>query len=127
MEWVKRGNENTTHQVKKLNLDDLKHFRDRFDVPLTDEDLQEVPYYRPEKESPEISYMLRNRERLGAFAEKNSGFWPTKVPELILSPIGRKRGTRDQFNHGFRENIFRCVIKKRQADVPIVPDEARNF
>ena len=43
--------ENTPHQVKKLNLDDLKHFRDRFDVPLSDEDLQEVPYYRQKKES----------------------------------------------------------------------------
>ena len=59
--------ENTTHQVKKLDLDDLKHFRDRFDVPLTDDDLEKVPYYRPAPDTPEMVYLRRNREQLGGF------------------------------------------------------------
>ena len=50
--------ENTTHQVKKLDLDDLKHFRDRFDIPLSDSELESVPYYRPRSDSPEMVYML---------------------------------------------------------------------
>ena len=57
--------ENTTHQVKKLSLDELKYFRDRFDVPLRDEELEDVPYYRPAADSSEMQYMHQARERLG--------------------------------------------------------------
>ncbi|MBE59148.1 MAG: pyruvate dehydrogenase (acetyl-transferring), homodimeric type, partial [Gammaproteobacteria bacterium] len=57
--------ENTTHQVKKLSLDELRYFRDRFDVPLRDEELEDVPYYRPAADSSEMQYMHQCRERLG--------------------------------------------------------------
>src|SRR4030095_1510459 len=56
--------ENTTHAVKKLNLENLKHFRDQFGVPLSDDDLARVPYYRPGPDAPEMVYLRRNRERL---------------------------------------------------------------
>ena len=59
--------ENTTHQVKKLDLDELKYFRDRFDVPLSDEQLQDVSYYRPAADSSEMQYLRQSRDRLGGF------------------------------------------------------------
>ena len=62
-----RESENTTHQVKKLDLEELKYFRDRFDVPLSDEQLQDVPYFRPAADSSEMQYLRQSRERLGGF------------------------------------------------------------
>ena len=124
--------ENTTHQVKKLNLEDLKHFRDRFDVPLTDEELQDVPYYRPEKESPEISYMLRNRERLGGFLPKriaNSG--QLRVPELeIFKAQLDGTGEREISSTMAFVRILATLLRDKELGrriVPIVPDEARTF
>src|SRR5262249_20264293 len=57
--------ENVTHQVKKLDIESLKHFRDRFDIPLNDEHLEQLPYYRPPSDTPEIVYLKRQREKLG--------------------------------------------------------------
>ena len=62
--------ENTTHQVKKLDLEGLKHFRDRFAVPLSDDALGDVPYYRPPPNSPEAAYMQRQRAALGGSIPK---------------------------------------------------------
>ena len=69
--------ENTTHQVKKLDLDDLKHFRDRFDIPLSDGELESVSYYRPPSDSPEMVYMLKQRGKLGG-----------PIPSRVVSPPG---------------------------------------
>ena len=55
--------ENTTHQVKKLTFDELKHFRDRFDIPLTDVEVESVPYYRPPKDHAEMVYLRHQREK----------------------------------------------------------------
>ena len=49
---------NTTHQTKKLDIDDLMYYRDRFDVPLTDKQVQNIEYYKPDQNSPEIKYCL---------------------------------------------------------------------
>ena len=69
--------ENTTHQVKKLDLDELKYFRDRFDVPLSDEQLQDVPYYRPAADSSEMQYLRQSRDRLGGFMPRN--WWTNRL------------------------------------------------
>ena len=57
--------ENTTHQVKKLNLEELKQFRDRFDVPLSDKQLRDIPYFRPADDSAEMAYLRERRAALG--------------------------------------------------------------
>ena len=57
--------QNYTHSVKKLDLEALKGFRDRFDLPIPDEDLERVPYYRPPEDSTEIRYLKACRDRLG--------------------------------------------------------------
>ena len=60
-----READNTTHQVKKLTLENIKSFRDKFDIPVSDDDIEQLPYVRPAKDSPEIQYLLKTREGLG--------------------------------------------------------------
>ena len=59
--------ENDTHSVKILNLDELKYFRDRFGIPLSDKEVEAVPYYRPPEDSPEIKYLKSKRDQLGGY------------------------------------------------------------
>ena len=56
---------NTTHQTKKLDIDDLMYYRDRFDVPLTDQQVKNIEYYKPDQNSPEIKYIKERRLQLG--------------------------------------------------------------
>ena len=58
---------NTTHQQKKLDEKDLLYYRDRFDVPLTDEQVKNIQYYRPDENSPEIKYLKECRIKLGGY------------------------------------------------------------
>ena len=60
-----READNTTHQVKKLTTDNLKAFRDRFDIPVLDKDLEKLPYIKFAKNSKEYKYLKETREKLG--------------------------------------------------------------
>jgi pyruvate dehydrogenase E1 component len=62
--------QNETHSLKKLDIKSLKSFRDRFDIPISDDQLLDMPYYRPAADSPELTYMLKRREELGGFLPK---------------------------------------------------------
>ncbi len=124
--------ENTTHQVKKLDADNLRHFRDRFDVPLSDEQLKDVPYYRPPADTPEMIYIRRQRERLGGFMPRRevvSG--DVQVPSLDIFDAQLK-GTGDRAvstTMAFVRMLQTLVRDKGIGAriVPIVPDEARTF
>ena len=65
---------NTTHQQKKLDEEDLLYYRDRFDVPLTDEQVKNIQYYRPDENSPEIKYLKECRIKLGGYLPERSSF-----------------------------------------------------
>jgi pyruvate dehydrogenase E1 component len=68
MEWVRQGESvNTTHQTKKLDVDDLLYYRDRFDVPLTDQQVKNIEYFKPDEKSPEIKYLKERRLNLGGY------------------------------------------------------------
>ena len=72
---------NTTHQTKKLDVDDLMYYRDRFDVPLTDEQVRNIEYFRPDEKSQEIKYLKERRIKLGGFLPERSTFAkPIKAP-----------------------------------------------
>jgi pyruvate dehydrogenase E1 component len=66
---------NITHQQKKMTLEQLAHFRDRFSIPITDEQLKNIPFYRPSEDSPEIRYIRQQREKLG-------GYLPARYQEM---------------------------------------------
>jgi pyruvate dehydrogenase E1 component len=124
--------ENTTHQVKKLSLDELRHFRDRFDVPLRDEELEDVPYYRPAADSSEMQYMHDCRERLG-------GTMPRRLVDQQALVIPALSAFKAQLEgSGKREisstmafvRILATLVRDKELGkrvVPIVPDEARTF
>ncbi|KXS51091.1 MAG: pyruvate dehydrogenase, partial [Marinobacter sp. T13-3] len=124
--------QNTAHSLKKLDLDTLKDFRDRFAIPLKDDELEDVPYYRPAPDSPELVYMKKRRQELGGFYPKrNKDCQPLKIPDLdIFKQIlegsnGREISTTMAF-----VRILTALVKDKRIGkrvVPIVPDEARTF
>ena len=124
--------ENTTHQVKKLDLDELKYFRDRFDVPLSDDQLQDVPYYRPAADSSEMQYLRQSRERLGGFMPRRLVDQETlTVPALsaFKAQLGGT-GEREVSSTMAFVRILATLLRDKHLGkrvVPIVPDEARTF
>lgn len=125
--------ENIAHQVKKLDLDALKHYRDRFDIPLTDEEVETVPYYRPDPGTPEMVYMRKQRERLGGPIpqRRREASETLKIPDLEvfrqqLDGTGeREVSTTMAFVRMLGQLLREKSISERI--VPIVPDEARTF
>lgn len=123
---------NTTHSLKKLDLDTLKAFRDRFGVPINDKDIEKVPYYRPSPDSPEAIYMKKRREQLGGFYPKRrKDSQPLQTPELDIFDAHLKgSGDREiSTTMAFVRMISSLTKDKRMGKrvVPIVPDEARTF
>ncbi len=124
---------NITHQQKKLNEDELREFRSRFGVPIGDDQIAEAPFYRPPENSPEISYLLERRKRLGGFvptrsvqAEPLKGeTLPALFSEFHKGSEGRKVST----TMAFVRMLARLLKDKEVGElvVPIVPDEARTF
>ena len=124
--------ENTTHQVKKLEFEDLKHFRDRFAVPLTDEELKDVPYYRPPPDAPETLYLERQRSSLGGpIPMRMTDEQTIDVPSLDAFEAQLK-GTGERAvstTMGF-VRILSALVRDKSIGkriVPIIPDEARTF
>jgi pyruvate dehydrogenase E1 component len=124
--------ENTAHQAKKLGLDDLKHFRDRFDIPITDEQLEELPYYRPDADSPEMSYMRKRRESLGGpLPKRRRRSTSLPVPDLdAFESVLKGSGDREISTTMAFVRILSVLLRDKTLKdriVPIIPDEARTF
>lgn len=124
--------QNYTHSVKKLDLNALKKFRDRFDIPLSDADLETVPYFRPPEESTEIRYLKERRAALGGFMpQRISEFESLKIPAIkILNSLLKGSGDREISTTMAFVRILSALIKDKNIGkliVPIVPDEARTF
>ena len=124
--------ENTTHQVKKLEFDDLKHFRDRFAVPLTDEELKDVPYYRPPPDAPETLYLERQRSSLGGpIPMRVTDEQAIEVPPLDAFEAQLKgSGERSVSTTMGFVRILSTLVRDKSVGkriVPIIPDEARTF
>ena len=124
--------ENDTHSVKILNLDELKYFRDRFGIPLSDKEVESVPYYRPSEDSPEIKYLKSKRDQLGGYLPARFEHRESlKIPPLStfkaqLEGTGdRAVSTTMSFVRLLSTLSRNKVIGERV--VPIVPDEARTF
>jgi pyruvate dehydrogenase E1 component len=123
---------NTTHQVKKLGTEQMRAFRDRYRIPVTDERLDDAPFYKPPEDSPEIRYLHERREALGGYLPaRRKDCAPLEIPDIeIFRPIldgseGREMSTTMCF---VRLLTFLTRDKKiGNRIVPIVPDEARTF
>jgi len=123
---------NITHQQKKLNEADLRTFRTRFGIPISDEDIADAPFYRPADDSPELQYLREKRKALGGFVPSRSvRVEPMNTPleplfeEFYKGTEGRKAST----TMVFVRMLSKLLRDKEIGDliVPIVPDEARTF
>jgi pyruvate dehydrogenase E1 component len=123
---------NITHQQKKLNESDLRSFRTRFGIPISDDDIADAPFYRPADDSIELAYLRERRQALGGFVPTRSvrveplqvGLEPV-FEEFYKGTEGRKASTTMVF-----VRILSKLLREKEVGeliVPIVPDEARTF
>ncbi len=123
---------NITHQQKKLNEDELREFRRRFDIPISEDDIGSAPFYRPANDSLEMQYITERRRALGgAIPKRIAAVEKLKAPadslfeQFYKGTEGREVSTTMAF-----VLMLSKLLKDRELGrlvVPIVPDEARTF
>ena len=124
--------QNFTHSVKKLDTEALREFRDRFDIPINDTDLEAIPYYRPAEDSMELRYLKNCRDKLGgAIPSRMSTFDALTVPDLgAFEVVTKGSGDREISTTMAFVRLLSILVKDPNIGsriVPIVPDEARTF
>lgn len=124
--------QNTTHQQKSMDIESLKKFRDRFDLPITDEQVESLSFYKPAEDSPEMKYMAERRAAMGGFVPQRR----RKGNELTVPPLSAfenmltATGDREISTTMAFVRILSTLVRDKQIGkyvVPIVPDEARTF
>ena len=123
---------NTTHQQKKLDVNDLLYYRDRFDVPLNDQQVKNIEYFKPDENSEEIKYLKQRRIELGGFIpERNSFSKPIKTPgKDIFDFMKVSTGEKEMSTTMALVRILTNLLRDKNVAsklVPIIPDEARTF
>src|SRR5688572_2862821 len=123
---------NITHQQKKMNEEELRHFRGRFGIPISDDEIAEAPFYRPPDDCVETQYIQERRRQLG-------GYMPARTDAPVyMEPLGDELF--DEFYKGTEDRqvsttmVFVRLLSKLLRDdkfgkfiVPIIPDESRTF
>jgi len=125
---------NTAHQAKKLSDEDIKFFRDRFNIPVADSDLANIPFYKPADDTPEMRYLHERRKALGGYLPKRrikadeSFTVPTlETFKAVLDPTveGREISTTQAYVRFLTQLLRDKALGPRV--VPILVDEARTF
>jgi pyruvate dehydrogenase E1 component len=124
--------QNITHQQKKMGTTSIRSFRDRFNIPIPDDKLEEVPLYKPADDSPEMRYLKERVAAMGGpLPQRRRKAEPLEVPELsafdalLKSSEDRELSTTMAF-----VRILNTIIRDKKIGklvVPIVPDESRTF
>ncbi|MFM0138785.1 alpha-ketoglutarate dehydrogenase [Caballeronia grimmiae] len=123
----------TTHQQKKLDLDDLKAFRDRFRLPLSDSDVEQLKFYKPADDAPEMRYLHERRAALGGYLPRRRAraSQPIVPPALdtwaqfAMDTAGKEMSTTMAFVRMLGSLMKDATLGSRV--VPVVADEARTF
>ena len=123
---------NITHQQKKLGEEDLLYYRDRFDIPLTDKQVKNIEFYKPDENSDEIRYLKERRMKLGGnLPERTSFSKPIKKPAKdIFENMLKSSGDREMSTTMALVRILTSLLRDKNIAprlVPIIPDEARTF
>jgi pyruvate dehydrogenase E1 component len=124
--------QNITHSQKKMGEHALKAFRDRFNIPISDEDIAEAPFYKFAEDSEEMKYMLHQREQLGGFMPvRRNNAEPLVIPGLdtfdaLLKDSGEREFSTTMAFVRILSTLTRSKLIGKNI-VPIVPDEARTF
>ena len=124
---------NIAHGVKKVDTSNLMQFRDRFDIPISDEQVEKFSYYRPEEDSAEIKYLKEKRANLGGYVPQRREKFSTKleIPALdAFDSILKGSADREISTTMALVRVLNVLLKDKNIGkniVPIVPDEARTF
>ena len=123
---------NITHQQKKMTLEQLRAFRDRFSIPVSDDKIAEIPFYKPADDSPEIKYLQKQRQALGGYLPaRNTVAAPLTAPDLsAFAAVTKGLGEREISTTMAFVRILSALLKDKELGprlVPIVPDECRTF
>jgi pyruvate dehydrogenase E1 component len=123
---------NITHQQKKLNEEELRAFRDRFEIPIPDDKLEEAPFYRPSEDSEEFDYLVSHRKALGGYVPRRRVRAPAfhAPPDDIYDDFFVSTGDRDVATTMATVRLVTKLMDDKEIGrliVPIVPDEARTF
>ena len=124
--------QNTAHQQKKMDMDAIREFRDRFNIPVSDKDLDDVPFYKPAADSEELEYLHERRRSLGGYLPKRrtkSKALPVPPLEIFKTQIDGT-GERESSTTMAFVRMLTALIRDKQIGkhiVPIIPDEARTF
>jgi pyruvate dehydrogenase E1 component len=125
---------NIAHQAKKMNEEDIRAFRDRFSIPVPDEKLADIPFYKPEENTPEMKYLHERRRALGGFlpkrrvkADEQLRVPPLEAFKAVLDPTaqGREISTTQAY-----VRVLTALLRDKELGpraVPILVDEARTF
>ena len=125
--------QNTTHQQKKMGEDALLAFRDRFSIPLSDKEVAEAPFYRPDEKSPETEYLIERRRTLGGFLPARfTGSKPLfRIPDIDLFGAQLEgSGDREISTTMVFVRLLSAMVRDKEMKqyvVPIIPDESRTF
>jgi pyruvate dehydrogenase E1 component len=122
---------NISHQQKKMNEKELREFRKRFNIPISDDVIADMPFFRPPPDSVEMKYLLERRKMLG-------GFVPARIVQPVTLDIPKLDYFADFFKGSTTEistttafvNVLRGLLRHKSIGrqiVPIIPDEARTF
>ena len=123
---------NVTHQQKKLNEDELRHFRSRFGIPVSDKELKEAPFYAFPEDSEEAKYLMARRQELGGhIPHRSAGSEALEEPgDKIFSDFYKGSGDREVATTMAIVQMLSGLLKDKNVGkrmVPIVPDESRTF
>ncbi|MAH89982.1 MAG: pyruvate dehydrogenase (acetyl-transferring), homodimeric type [Candidatus Pelagibacter sp.] len=123
---------NTTHQQKKMDEGDLLYYRDRFGVPLTDKQVKDIEYYRPDENSEEIKYLKDRRIKLGGFIPERTSFAKAikTPPKDIFDSFMKSTGEKEMSTTMALVRMLTALLRDKNVSprlVPIIPDEARTF
>ena len=123
---------NITHQQKKMNEAELKEFRTRFGIPISDDEVAQAPFYKPPDNAPEMEYLRSRREELGGFVPRRLVSYPPITPPdaALFEEFHEGTGDREASTMMAFARMLAKLLKDKNVGnliVPIIPDEARTF
>jgi pyruvate dehydrogenase E1 component len=122
---------NIAHQAKKMDLEEMRRFRDRFHIPITDTEIEKIPFYRPPEDSDEMRYLRERMRTQGSLPQRRRTSESLAVPELsAFEPQLKGTGDREISTTMAFVRILNTIVRDRTLGprvVPIVADESRTF
>ena len=124
--------QNIAHQQKKMDEEAIREYRDRFEIPIADEDLKKAPFYKPPEDSPEMKYLHERRQALGGYLPtRRNDAQPLEIPDLsAFDLLLKESGEREMSTTMAFVRLLSILTRDKNLAkhvVPIVPDEARTF